>query len=90
MVVSWDIIYQISKEVMTSIINKNSDINVTSFWKIEKLIKYFSCLKNDWIEPSRDKQKTFIKSFPRISKIHKLIKFKNYLNLVCPINKTYN
>ena len=90
MVVSWDIIYQISKEVMTSIINKNSDINVTSFWKIEKLIKYFSCLKNDWIEPSRDKQKTFIKSFPRISKIHKLIKFKNYLNLVCPISKTYN
>ena len=90
MVVSWDIIYQISKEVMTSIINKNSDINVTSFWKIEKLIKYFSCLKNDWIEPSRDKQKTFIKSFPRISKIHKLTKFKNYLNLVCPISKTYN
>ena len=90
MVVSWDILYQIIKEVMTSIINKNSDINVTSFWKIEKLIKYFSCLKNDWIEPSRDKQKTFIKSFPRISKIHKLIKFKNYLNLVCPISKTYN
>ena len=50
----------------------------------------FSCLKNDWIEPSKKKQKTFIKSFPRISKIHKLIKFKNYLNLVCPINKTYN
>ena len=31
MVVSWDILYQIIKEVMTSIINKNSDINVTSF-----------------------------------------------------------
>lgn len=91
MVVTWDIMYQTSKEVMTAVITKNIDINDPSLSeKIEKLIKYFSCLKNDWIEPSRDKQKTFIKSFPRISKIHKLTKFKNYLNLVCPISKTYN
>lgn len=92
MVVSWDIIYQISKEVMTSIINKNSDINVTSFWKIEKLIKYFSCLKNDWIEPSRDEQKkiylTYFQESPENNQ-----KFENYLNIVCPLRvlspKTY-
>ena len=30
LIVTWDIIYQTSKEVMTSIINKNSDITSLS------------------------------------------------------------
>ena len=91
MVVTWDIMYQTSKEVMTAVITKNIDINDPSLSeKIEKLIKYFSCLKNDWIEPSRDEQKNLLNKFPRISKIHKLTKFKNDLNSVCPISKNFN
>ena len=74
MVVTWDIIYQTSKEVMTSIINKNSLLMLLHFLKIEQLITYFSCLKNDWIETSRDEQKKFIKLFP--IKIQKLTKLK--------------
>ena len=93
MVVTWDIMYQTNKEVMTAVITKNIDINDPSLSeKIEKLIKYFSCLKNDWIEPSRDEQKkiylTYFQESPENNQ-----KFENYLNIVCPLRvlspKTY-
>ena len=87
MVVTWDIMYQTSKEVLTSLTTKNIELNDPSLEeKLFKITKYFSSLKNEWIEYSIEEQKkiflTYCQDTPENNE-----KFNNYLNLVCPPRK---